>query len=97
MSETGETDWKALALAFLARNQEILDRNDEYKRIRSQYWKVLTLFGEFYECPQCEDKGAAEYLKTCNNPLHYIHDVLIEEQNLLDAQASNQQHNSGGH
>ena len=77
--DSGETDWKALALAFLARNNEILDRNDEYKRIRSQYWRVLTLFDEFYECPECEDRGAAGYPKGCKNPLHFIHDALTEE------------------
>ena len=78
------TDWKALALAFLERNNEILDRNDEYKRIRSQYWKVLTVFDEFYECSECDKRGARTYLKGCKNPLHFIHDVLIEEMHIQD-------------
>lgn len=76
------TDWKNLAKTLLEANSRHLDDLDELKRLRGQLHRILYLFEEHYECPYCELR-AATYLATCTNPLHYIHDVYIEEHGIF--------------
>lgn len=74
----GLTDLSGSPRISDADRTNISDAIAEVRRLRSLVMEALITFDFHYVCEYCDDR-AATYLDICNNPLHRLHEIYMNE------------------